>query len=156
MLTQLQRLDLGKNVEEEHMQNRQLVSSWVIEKGAKENVIEKVLRDGKTFYNINDYLKLRVLFGDLLREIQRITSEGDYQAGKNLVENYGVKVDQSIHKEVLKRVAPLDLAPYNGFVNPTFLIEKDENDAIIDVKLSNEQTFEGQMLYYAEKYHFLD
>ena len=137
MLTQLQRLDLGKNVEEEHMQNRQLVSSWVIEKGAKENVIEKVLRDGKTFYNINDYLKLRVLFGDLLREIQRITSEGDYQAGKNLVENYGVKVDQSIHKEVLKRVAPLDLAPYNGFVNPTFLIEKDENDAIIDVKLSN-------------------
>jgi len=156
MLTQLQRLDLGKNVEEEHMQNRQLVSSWVIEKGAKENVIEKVLRDGKTFYNINDYLKLRVLFGGLLREIQRITSEGDYQAGKNLVENYGVKVDQSIHKEVLKRVAPLDLAPYNGFVNPTFLIEKDENDAIIDVKLSNEQTFEGQMLYYAEKYHFLD
>ena len=156
MLTQLQSLDLGKNVKEEHMQNRQLVSSWVIEKGAKENVIEKVLRDGKTFYNINDYLKLRVLFGDLLREIQRITSEGDYQAGKNLVENYGVKVDQSIHKEVLKRVAPLDLAPYNGFVNPTFLIEKDENDAIIDVKLSNEQTFEGQMLYYAEKYHFLD
>ncbi|MDB0011660.1 dipeptidyl peptidase 3 [Crocinitomicaceae bacterium] len=155
MLTQLQRLDLGKNVEEEHMQNRQLVASWVIEKGSKDNVIEKVLRDGKTFYNINDYVKLRVLFGDLLREIQRITSEGDYQAGKDLVENYGVKVNQAIHKEVLKRVAPLDLAPYNGFVNPTFLIEKDENDKIIDVRLSNEQTFEGQMLYYAEKYHFL-
>jgi dipeptidyl-peptidase III len=155
MLTQLQRLDLGKNVEEEHMQNRQLVASWVIEKGSKDNVIEKVLRGGKTFYNINDYVKLRVLFGDLLREIQRITSEGDYQAGKDLVENYGVKVNQAIHKEVLKRVAPLDLAPYNGFVNPTFLIEKDENDKIIDVRLSNEQTFEGQMLYYAEKYHFL-
>jgi len=155
MLTQLQRLDLGKNVEEEHMQNRQLVASWVIEKGAKENVIEKVLRDGKTFYNINDYAKLRVLFGDLLREIQRITSEGDYLAGKDLVENYGVKVNQDIHKEVLKRVAPLNLAPYNGFVNPIFLIEKNENNEVVDIKISNEQTFEGQMLYYAEKYHFL-
>ena len=155
MLTQLQRLDLGKNVEEEHMQNRQLVASWVIEKGAKENVIEKVLRYGKTFYNINYYAKLRVLFGDLLREIQRITSEGDYLAGKDLVENYGVKVNQDIHKEVLKRVAPLNLAPYNGFVNPIFLIEKNENNEVVDIKISNEQTFEGQMLYYAEKYHFL-
>lgn len=156
MLTQLQRLDLGKNVEEEHMQNRQLVASWVFEKGAKENVVEKILRNGKTFYNINDYAKLRVLFGELLREIQRITSEGDYQAGKALVENYGVKVNQDIHKEVLKRVAPLNLAPYNGFVNPVFIIEKNENNEVVDVKISNEQTFEGQMLYYAEKYHFLD
>ena len=110
----------------------------------------------KTFYNINDYAKLRVLFGELLREIQRITSEGDYQAGKALVENYGVKVNQDIHKEVLKRVAPLNLAPYNGFVNPVFIIEKNENNEVVDVKISNEQTFEGQMLYYAEKYHFLD
>jgi dipeptidyl-peptidase III len=156
MLTQLQRLDLGKQVEEEHMQNRQLVASWVFEKGKADNVIEKSVRDGKTYYNINDYAKLRVLFGELLREIQRITSEGDYQAGKNLVENYGVKVNPEIHKEVLERVKPLNIAPYNGFVHPIYILKKDDKGEVVDVKIENTQTFEEQMIYYSENYHFLD
>jgi len=156
LMTQLQRLELGKNVEEEHMQNRQLVSAWVFEKGQEEGVILKVVRNGKTFYDIQDYTKLRELFGELLREIQRITSEGDYQAGKDLVENYGVKVNQEIHTEVLNRVSTFNLAPYNGFVNPTFDVIYDDNKEIIDVKLENHQDFVEQMLYYAKMYHFLD
>jgi dipeptidyl-peptidase III len=156
MLAQLQRLDLGKQVEEEHMQNRQMVASWVFEKGKADNVIEKIVRNGKTYYNINDYAKLRVLFGELLREIQRITSEGDYQAGKNLVENYGVKVNPEIHKEVLERVKPLNIAPYNGFVHPIYIVKKDTKGEIIDVMIENTQTFEEQMIYYSENYHFLD
>ena len=156
MLAQLQRLDLGKQVEEEHMQNRQMVAAWVFEKGKPDNVSEKVVRDGKTYYNINDYAKLRVLFGELLREIQRITSEGDYQAGKNLVENYGVKVNPEIHKEVLERVKPLNIAPYNGFVHPIYIVKKDTKGEIIDVMIENTQTFEEQMIYYSENYHFLD
>jgi len=156
MLTQLQRLDLGKNVEEEHMQNRQLVASWAIEKGASENVIAKIAKDGKTYYNITDYDKLRVLFGDLLKEIQRIKSEGDYEAGKSLVEIYGVKVDQVLHQEVLNRVKPLDLAPYSGFVNPIFVTDNDKNGNIINVKIDNTQTFEEQMLYYGKTYSILE
>ena len=156
MMTQLQRLELGKKVEEEHMQNRQLVAAWVIEKGAADNVIEKVERDGKTFYNINDYNKLRVLFGDLLREIQRIKSEGDYEAGKSLVETYGVEVDQDIHKEVLERVEPLDLAPYSGFVYPIFVPQMDENGEITDIKIENKQSYVEQMLYYGKTYGILD
>ncbi len=152
MLTQLQRLEIGKNVEEEHMQNRQLVASWVIEKGAKENVIEVIDRDGKRYYNITDYDKLRTLFGELLREIQRIKSEGDYEAGKALVETYGVKVDKKIHKQVLERVAPLDIAPYRGFVNPVFVPVLDEDNNIIDIKIENTQSFVEQMLYYAKEY----
>lgn len=152
MMTQLQRLELGKNVEEEHMQNRQLVASWVIEKGAADNVVERIKKDGKTYFNINDYEKLRELFGQLLREIQRIKSEGDYEAGKNLVENYGVIVDQELHKEVLDRVAPLNIAPYRGFVNPVLIPVEDENGEIIDVKIENNQSFVEQMLYYGEKY----
>ncbi len=156
MMTQLQRLELGKQVEEEHMQNRQLVAAWVIEKGTDENVVKKIERDGKTYYNINDYDKLRILFGDLLKEIQRIKSEGDYEAGRHLVETYGVKVDQEIHKEVLERVAPLDLAPYSGFVYPIFVPEKDENGAITDIKIENKQSFVEQMLYYGKTYGILD
>jgi len=156
LLTQLQRLDLGKNVEEEHMQNRQLVSAWVFEKGQDEGLILKLVRNGKTYYDIQDYAKLRGLFGELLREIQRITSEGDYQAGKDLVENYGVNVNQEIHKEVLNRVSSFNLAPYNGFVNPTFDVIYNDNKEIIDVKLENHQDFVEQMLYYAKMYHFLD
>ncbi len=152
MLTQLQRLDLGKNVEEEHMQNRQLVAAWAIEKGASENVIEKIVRDGKTYYNINDYDKLRVLFGDLLREIQRIKSEGDYEAGKSLVETYGVKVDQAVHQEVLDRVKPLDIAPYRGFVNPVFVPVMNDEGEITDVKIENTQNFVEQMMFYAKEY----
>lgn len=155
MMTQLQRLEIGKNVEEEHMQNRQLVASWVFEKGAKDHVIEKVVKNGKTYYDIKDYQKLRTLFGELLREIQRITSEGDYNAGKNLVETYGVKVDLQIHKEVLERVKPLNLAPYNGFVNPIFVPILDGNGEIIDIKIENKQTFVEQMLYYGKTYGHL-
>ncbi|MDX2360414.1 MAG: dihydrofolate reductase [Crocinitomicaceae bacterium] len=156
MITQLQRLSLGSDIEEEHMQNRQLVAAWVIEKGADENVIEKVVRDGKTYYNINDYERLRVLFGDLLREIQRIKSEGDYEAGSNLVQTYGVTVDQAVHAEVLERVAPLDLAPYSGYVNPVFVPVTDGDGEITDIKIENTQTFVEQMMYYAKTYGILE
>ena len=125
-------------------------SSW-----SSENTVEKVKKDGKTYFNINDYEKLRVLFGDLLKEIQRIKSEGDYEAGKALVENYGVKVDQEIHKEVLDRVAPLELAPYSGFVNPVLVPEKDNDDNIIDIKIENKQNFREQQLFYAKEYSCL-
>ena len=155
LLTQLQRLEMGQNVEEEHMQNRQLVSAWVFEKGQKDKVIEKITRNGKTYYDIKDYTKLRTLFGDLLREIQRIKSEGDYKAGKALVETYGVKVDQKAHAEVLRRVKPLNIAPYNGFVYPVFVPVMDSNGKIKDIKLENKQTFIEQMLYYGKNHSFL-
>lgn len=156
LLTQLQRLELGNHLEEEHMQNRQLVASWAFEKGQKDKVIERVVRNGKVFYHINDYNKLRAIFGDLLREIQRIKSEGDYAAGKALVENYGTKVDKNIHAEVLKRVKPLNIAPYSGFVNPVLELVKDKNGKIIDVKVTNSQGFVEQMLYYGKKYGTLN
>lgn len=152
MMTQLQRLELGKQVEEEHMQNRQLVAAWVFEKGKNDRVIEKVVRNGKTYYDIKDYQKLRLLFGELLKEIQRIKSEGDYAAGKVLVETYGVKVDAKIHQEVLKRVKPLNLAPYNGFVNPIFVPVLDKAGEITDIRIENKQTFVEQMLYYGKNY----
>ena len=117
-MTQLVRIELGKNVEEAHMRNRQLIAKWAYEKGKEANVIELKKRDGKTYVVVNDYPRLRELFGTLLAEIQRIKSEGDYAAGKNLVEGYGVKVDPELHAEVLERYAKLNLAPYKGFVNP--------------------------------------
>lgn len=156
MLTQLIRIDLGKKIEEEHMQNRQLVASWAIEKGEAENVIEKNLRDGKVFYNINNYEKLRAIFGELLREIQRIKSEGDYQAGMKLVENYGVNVDLNTHTQVLERTQPLDKAPYGGFVNPVFVPLINDQGNIMDIKIENNQNFEQQMMYYAEQYSTLE
>ena len=156
MLTQLIRIDLGKKIEEEHMQNRQLVASWAIEKGEAENVIEKNLRDGKVFYNINNYEKLRAIFGELLREIQRIKSEGDYQAGMKLVENYGVNVDLNTHTQVLERTQPLDKAPYGGFVNPVFVPLINDQGDIIDIKIENTQNFEQQMMYYADQYSTLE
>jgi dipeptidyl-peptidase-3 len=155
LLTQLQRLELGQNVEEEHMQNRQLVSAWAFEKGQKDHVIEKIVRKGKTYYDIKDYKKLRTLFGELLREIQRIKSEGDYNAGKNLVETYGVKVDRKAHAEVLKRVKPLNLAPYSGFVYPVFVPVMNDEGKIEDIKLENKQGFIEQMLYYGKNNSFL-
>lgn len=155
LMTQLQRLEAGQNIEEEHMQNRQLVASWVFEKGKAENVIEKLSRNGKTYYNITDYKKLQKLFGDLLREIQRIKSEGDYKAGKNLVEQYGVKVNQAVHAEVLKRVKPLNLAPYSGFVYPVLIPAYDADKNITDITLENKQGFIEQMLYYGKNYSFL-
>ncbi|MDR0801958.1 dihydrofolate reductase [Fluviicola sp.] len=155
LMTQLQRLEPGQNLEEEHMQNRQLISAWVFEKGQKDKVIEKVVRNGKAYYEIKDYNKLRTLFGDLLREIQRIKSEGDYKAGKDLVETYGVKVDPKIHAEVLKRVKPLDIAPYSGFVYPVFIPIMDSNGKIKDIKMENNQGFIEQMLDYGKNNSFL-
>ena len=134
MLTQLIRIDLGKKIEEEHMQNRQLVASWAIEKGATENVIEKIVRNEKVYYEITNYEKLRSIFGELLKEIQRIKSEGDYQAGMELVETYGVNVDYKTHEQVLKRVKHLDIAPYGGFVNPIFVPLLNDQGDVIDIK----------------------
>lgn len=155
LMQQLIRIDKGSNLTEEHMQNRQMVAAWVFEKGKKDNVIERIERDGKTYYNINDYAKLRVLFGDLLKEIQRIKSEGDYAAGKKLVETYGVVVDPKIHEEVLARAKPLNLAPYKGFVNPILVAVKDSKGNITDVKVDYTSTFVSQMLDYAKNYSFL-
>ena len=155
LMTQLIRLNLGDDIEEAHMRNRQLVAKWAYEKGKQDNVIEKKMKDGKTFFVVNDYAKLRVLFGDLLREIQRIKSEGDFEAGKALVENYGVKVDQDIHKEVLARNSKFTSAPYSGFINPILEPVIDENGNITDVKVIQQNSLEEQMLYYAKKYSFL-
>ena len=152
LIGQLVRLELGDEVEEAHMRNRQWVSAWSYERGKAENVIEKVVRDGKTYYNINDYKKLREIFGELLRETQRITSEGDYEAAKNLVEDYGVKVDQTLHAEVLKRNSKFKAAPYSGFVNPVLVPATDDNGEITSFSIFQPETFEEQMLYYAKKY----
>ncbi len=155
MMLQLRRLTLGDNLEEDHMRNRQLIASWAYEKGKKDNVIERKTMNGKTFFVVNDYEKLRVLFGELLREIQRLKSEGDYAAAKALVENYGVKVDKVLHKEVLERYAKLNTAPYNGFVQPTYLAIKNEKGEITDVKVAYTRNFLGQMLNYGKNYSFL-
>ena len=151
LMTQLIRLNLGDDVEEAHMVNRQWVSAWAFERGAAENVIEKVIRDGKTYYNINDYVKLREIFGELLRETQRITSEGDYEAGRDLVENYGVKVDQTLHAEVLERNSKFKSAAYSGFVNPV-IVPVMEGEEITGFTIEQPATFEGQMLEYAKTY----
>ena len=155
LLTQLVRIDLGKDIEEAHMRNRQWVSAWVYEKGKEDGVIKKVTQDGKTYYDIQDYEKLRALFGELLRETQRIKSEGDYEAARDLVENYGVKVDQELHKEVLKRNEQFKSKPYSGFVNPVLVPVKDNSGKITDIKVEQPQSFVDQMLNYADKYSFL-
>ena len=152
LMTQLIRLNLGDDVEEAHMRNRQWVSAWVFEKGKEANVIEKISRDGKTYYNINDYQKLRELFGELLKETQRITSEGDYEAAKALVEDYGVKVDQELHAEVLKRNSKFKSAPYSGFVNPLLVPTEDEAGEISGFTIEQPASFEEQMLYYSKNY----
>jgi dipeptidyl-peptidase-3 len=154
MMLQLRRLEPGKVIEESHMRNRQLVAGWCYEKGKAENVIEKVVEDGKTYFVVNDYEKLRVLFGDLLREIQRIKSQGDYEAGRALVENYGVQVDPELHQEVLDRAEKLNIAPYGGFINPR-LVPVMEGEEIIDVKVEYPEDFTEQMLEYAKNYSFL-
>ncbi len=155
LMMQLIRLNLGDNVEEAHMRNRQWVSAWAFEKGKIDNVIEKVTRDGKTYFNINDYDKLHDLFGQLLRETQRIKSEGDYAAVESLVEGYGVKVDQAIHAEVLNRNKQFKSAPYSGFVNPVLVAEKNEAGEITAIKITQPKTFPEQMLAYSKHYNFL-
>jgi dipeptidyl-peptidase-3 len=155
LMTQLARIQPGENIQQAHMRNRQLISKWALEKGAEENVIEKKVKDGKTYFVINDYDKLRNLFGHLLREMQRIKSEGDYEAGKNLVETYGVIVDREIHKEVLDRYNKLKIAPYAGFINPK-LVPAMEGEKVIDVKIEYPEDFSEQMLEYAKEYSFLN
>src|SRR5690554_4506135 len=155
LMTQLIRLNLGDDVEQAHMRNRQWVSAWVFDKGKADNVIEKVTRDGKTYYNITDYDKLHDLFGQLLRETQRIKSEGDYKAVEALVETYGVKVDQELHAEILERNKQFTSAPYSGFVNPVLVPEMDDNGEIIAIKVTQPETFPGQMLDYSKNYSFL-
>jgi dipeptidyl-peptidase-3 len=155
LMTQLIRLNLGDDVEQAHMRNRQWVSSWVFEKGKADNVIEKITRDGKTYININDYEKLRELFGELLREVQRIKSEGDYAAAEALVETYGVKVDQSLHKEILERNKQFDSAPYSGFVNPVLVPKTNDEGEIIEINVTYPETFSEQMLEYSKHYNFL-
>lgn len=157
MMTQLARIQPGKDVEEAHMRNRMLIAMWCYEKGQQgegEPVIKKVTHDGKTYIEITDYERLRELFGELLCEIQRIKSEGDYEAGKTLVETYGVKVDQNLHNEVLKRYSNLNIEPYSGFVNPVYkpVMEKGE---ITDVKVEYTEGYKDQMLRYSKDYSFL-
>jgi dipeptidyl-peptidase-3 len=155
LMTQLVRLELGANIEEAHMRNRQWVSAWVYEKGKADNVIEKITRNGKTYFNINNYEKLHDLFGQLLRETQRIKSEGDYNAGRDLVENYGVKVDQKLHAEVLDRNKQFTSAPYNGFVNPVLVPKTDAKGNIISISVKQPKTFAEQMLSYSKNFGFL-
>ena len=152
LLTQLTRIEPGKNIEESHMRNRKFISEWCLEKGKKDKVIQLVKRGGKTYVKINDYKKLRNLFGQLLKEVQRIKSEGDFEAGRKLVENYGVKVDPKIHKEILKRYEALNIAPYKGFVNPTYRPVYDNNGNITDVKVVYGENYIDQMLRYSRDY----
>lgn len=155
LMTQLIRLEPGADIEEAHMRNRQWVSAWAFEKGKKDNVIEKLVRDGKTYFNITDYQKLHDLFGQLLKETQRIKSEGDYKAAQALVENYGVKVDQAIHKEVLSRNSKFKSAAYRGFVNPVISPITNEAGEITGFEMKQPKSFEEQMLYYSKTYNFL-
>lgn len=154
LMVQTNRVELGRQITEAHMQNRQLIAAWCYEHGKANNVIEKKVRDGKTYFVVNDYEALRGLFGDLLAEIQRIKSEGDYEAGKNLIMKYAVDIDPALHKEVLERYAALGLKPYGGFVNPEIVpIEKDGK--VVDYKVVYTDDYLGQMLEYCHKYSTL-
>ncbi len=154
LFTQLTRIQPGKNLEEAHMRCRQLIAAWCFEKGKKNEVVSLIKKEGKTFFVVKDFEKLRELFGKLLGEIQRIKSEGNYQAGRELVEKYGVKIDQSLHKEVLERYEKLELAPYSGFVNP-ILQPVISGGEIMDVTISYTAEYTDQMLHYSENYSFL-
>jgi len=154
MMVQLSRLELGEHLEEAHMRNRQMVAKWVYEKGKPENIVERVTKDGKTYFVVRNYARLRDLFGQLLREVQRIKSEGDYAAGRALVEDYGVQVEAALHEEVKKRYESLKIAPYAGFINPR-LVPVQENGEIVDVRVEYPDSFVQQMLEYGETYSFL-
>ena len=153
MMTQLMRIEPGKDVEEAHMRNRKIIAEWAYEHGIANNVIELVERDGKTFIRINDYEALRGLFGELLAEIQRIRSTGDYAAAAELVETYGVKVDPALHQQVLDRYAKLNIAPYKGFVNPVYKAVRDAEGNITDVTIDYTEEYPAQMLRYSREYH---
>ena len=155
LMTQLVRIELGKDVTEAHMRNRQLIAKWAYEQGKVNKVIEIAERDGKHYIVVNDYAKLRELFGKLLAEVQRIKSEGDYAAGKALVENYGVKVDPTLHKEILERYTKLNLAPYKGFVNPQMKEVKNAKGEVTDIVLDYSEGYAEQLLRYSRDYSFL-
>lgn len=154
MMTQLYRLKPGELVEEAHMRNRQMIAKWSYEQGLEDNVIEKVVREGKTYFVVNDYEALRGIFGRLLRELQRIKSEGDFEAGRDLVENYGTQVDQELHAEVLQRYAALDVPAYGGFINPR-VVATELDGKVSDVRIEYPDDFVSQMLEYADQYSFL-
>ena len=154
-MTQLSRIELGKDVEESHMRNRKLIAEWCYEKGKAENVIELVKKDGKTYIVVNDFVKLRKLFGELLCEVQRIKSEGDYEACKALVEGYAVKINPELHKEVIERNKALNIEPYGGFVNPEYELVTDAEGKVVDVKISYPANYIEQHLYYGKEYSFL-
>jgi dipeptidyl-peptidase III len=155
LLTQIVRIKPGKDIEQAHMRCRSAISHWVYEKGREGNVIEFFKRDSKTFVKINDYQKLRVLFGELLKEIQRVKSEGDFEAGKKIIEDFGVKIDSVLHAEILERYAKLNLAPYTGFVNPILIPEFDTTGEIINVRAEYPADYLSQMMYYGKNYSFL-
>ena len=154
-MTQLSRIELGKDVEESHMRNRKLIAEWCYEKGKADNVIELVKKEGKTYIVVNDFVKLRELFGELLCEVQRIKSEGDYEACKALVEGYAVKINPELHKEVIERNKALKIEPYGGFVNPEYELVTDAEGKVVDVKISYPANYIEQHLYYAKEYSFL-
>ena len=155
LMTQLVRIKPGATIEEAHMRNRALIAHWALEKGKADNVVELTKVNGKTFVKINDYPALRNLFGELLAEIQRIKSEGDYNAARDLVETYGVKINPELHKEILERYEKLHLSPYKGFINPVYKATKDSQGNITDVTLDYTEAYDAQMLRYSRDYNTL-
>ena len=152
LMTQLVRIEPGRTVEEAHMRNRQLIARWVLEQGREAKVVELVVREGKTYVRVNDYVQLRALFGKLLAEVQRIKSEGDYEAARRLVETYGVQIDPALHAEVLQRYERLHLAPYKGFVNPVYTLQTDAEGNVTDVQIAYTEGYAEQMLRYSREY----
>ena len=155
LMTQLRRIERGKTIEQAHMRNRSMVSHWVLEKGSEAGAVDMAKRDGKTYIEIKDYKKMQELFGQLLREVQRIKSQGDYAAAKDLFEKYGIQVDQAIHNEVLDRSEKLNIPPYGGFINPKLVAVKDDTGEITDVKVEYPDDFIKQHLEYGEQYSHL-
>lgn len=155
LLTQLARIRRGGDIEEAHMRDRALIARWCYEHGRADNVIEIVRIDGKTYVKINDYERLRGLFGDLLVEVQRIKSEGDYDAARSLVERYGVSVDRDLHEEILERYARLDIPPYKGFVNPVLIPIADDAGNVVDIRVDYSESYVAQMMRYSKIYSTL-
>ena len=152
LLTQMVRIEPGKDIEEAHMRNRALIARWTFEHGKDNHVVEWVRKDGKTYIRINDYAQLRHLFGQLLHEVQRIKSEGDYEAARELVERYGVRLDRTLHEEILQRYKALRLSPYKGFINPIYTPIYNKEGEIIDVTVTYGETYDTQMLRYSRDY----
>ena len=152
LMTQLVRIKPGNTIEEAHMRNRALIARWAYEQGKAQKVVELARKKGKTYVRINDYAALRTLFGRLLAEIQRIKSEGDYAAARDLVEGYGVQVDPELHKEILARYEKLHLSPYKGFINPVYTAVRDAAGNITDVTVDYTEAYDAQMLRYGREY----